>query len=267
MTILLSSALKGMEFQKGMPLPELETGSGEILLQGINQTGPVSINRLALMILGILSGTGILFIFIRLVKMIRWKESGKILGYFLLLFLIFLGLLVLLSLIPHGKSRFPEMPAIAALEPARAPLGSIPPLILGISALILAAITGMILRNILTPQTESALPASLREEAARAVKDLENGEDLKNVITRCYENLCQYLLENQNIRREKSMTAGEFREAIAQTGAPEVSINRLTMLFEAVRYGPDTVSSDDENEAVLCLKELIRFFDSKETSL
>jgi hypothetical protein len=55
------------------------------------------------------------------------------------------------------------------------------------------------------------------------------------------------------------MTPREFEARLATAGLREDHIQRLTRLFEAVRYGTQSPGKREEREAVDCLTAIVRF--------
>jgi hypothetical protein len=87
-------------------------------------------------------------------------------------------------------------------------------------------------------------------EAERAVFDLQDGGDFKNVIIRCYYQMSQILYSERGIRRELAMTASEFEQALEDNGFPKEPIQYLTKIFEEVRYGTKQPAKSEEEKAI-----------------
>ena len=103
-------------------------------------------------------------------------------------------------------------------------------------------------------------PAPLQQlarEAQTAIEQLRAGGDLKNTVIRCYFEMSRALNDRQGIRRPSGMTPREFERRLAGMGLPADHVRRLTRLFEAARYSPDTPGERDEREAVACLSAIV----------
>ena len=116
--------------------------------------------------------------------------------------------------------------------------------------LLLAMLAGMLQRR---RRTGSRRLDRLAQQAHEAAADLRAGADLKNVIVRCYAEMCQVVNDRRGIRREKAMTPREFEGRLTSLGLPAEQLLRLTRLFEGVRYGARTPGPREEQEAVACL--------------
>lgn len=93
----------------------------------------------------------------------------------------------------------------------------------------------------------------LASEAQEAIREIQQGSDLKDTVMRCYVDMSRILSEERGIRRDAAMTPREFERRLRTTGLPPAPIERLTRLFETVRYGAQTPGSEDEQEAINCL--------------
>jgi hypothetical protein len=100
------------------------------------------------------------------------------------------------------------------------------------------------------------VPADLADEARRARDMIEAGADLRNTVLRCYYEMCRIADEKRNIRRQESMTTREFENVLLEEGLPVESVDRITRLFERVRYGAEHLAQEEEQEALRCLSEI-----------
>jgi hypothetical protein len=102
--------------------------------------------------------------------------------------------------------------------------------------------------------------AILVRQVKQALANLETGVDFKDVVMRCYAQMCLGLQENQGIKRPQAMTPREFEAYLADAGIVSNHIQQLTRLFEDVRYGPKTSDAAKENEAVYCLQSILEIY-------
>jgi hypothetical protein len=93
----------------------------------------------------------------------------------------------------------------------------------------------------------------LKAEVENAINEIESGVDLRNVIIRCYKDMCQTLADQRGIQREQNMTPREFELELQNLGIPQSAVQRLTRLFELVRYGNYQLDLSAEQEALYCL--------------
>ena len=96
----------------------------------------------------------------------------------------------------------------------------------------------------------------IKQQAREALDDLSRGAAIENTILRCYQQMAQTLSEEEGITRDKSMTPREFEQRLISEGFPKGPVLTLTRLFESVRYGGQTVSPDQEQEAVRSLEAI-----------
>lgn len=144
-------------------------------------------------------------------------------------------------------------PEVLGLVSAESPtLTLLLSLAVGGALTILAVLLYRRWRNQLTP----APLAQLAVDADSAVADIQAGGDLANVVLRCYADMTHTLARWRGISRPGGMTPREFAHALSEVGLPRRSIERLTILFENVRYGAIAPAKRDELEAVSCLSEI-----------
>jgi hypothetical protein len=135
-----------------------------------------------------------------------------------------------------------------------APLGDPPPnftiwvivIVLVVAAALLAYMVFLTLRS-RTPQR------GLDEPAAAALKALEGGGDLPDVILRCYKEMADCINREHGIERDVSLTPREFEAALVAKDLPAAPVHELTRLFELVRYGDKQADDADRGSAVACL--------------
>jgi hypothetical protein len=101
------------------------------------------------------------------------------------------------------------------------------------------------------------------EEIARiarsSLEDLSAGRNSSDVIINCYLRMSDVVSNRRQLHREIAMTPYEFAIRLEQAGLPGNAVNRLTRLFEGVRYGERKSGPKDVNEAVSCLKTILHY--------
>jgi hypothetical protein len=168
------------------------------------------------------------------------------------------------ELSPEGVGAVPEAPEPAQVEPLDVEEFSaerISPWVvwaisLGIgataAAVAVAAVTWY--RRV---RAEKVTP--LEEIARRAeatVAGIRLGEDLKDAVLRCYAEMSRVVQEERGISRDRAVTAREFTEYLVKAKLPQEPVDRLTTLFERVRYGTRAATSDEEQEAIASLRAI-----------
>jgi uncharacterized protein DUF4129 len=99
------------------------------------------------------------------------------------------------------------------------------------------------------------------EELARIARsslhDLSSGRDSSDVIINCYLRMSDVVADKRQLKREVAMTPQEFAQRLERAGLPGDAVNRLTRLFEVVRYGDRKSAPKDITEAVSCLNTIL----------
>lgn len=125
-----------------------------------------------------------------------------------------------------------------------------------------AGLAGWGLFRLWTKFTESEPhPQSLRDLGAIARKslhELESGQDARDAIVACYEQMNQVVAAKRGFNREYYMTAAEFESQLERFGLPRGPLSRLTRLFESVRYGGHASGLQETREAAECLKAIVQ---------
>lgn len=99
----------------------------------------------------------------------------------------------------------------------------------------------------------------LAREAEAALEMLRQGGSLADVVMRCYMEMGRVLYETRGIARPQHTTPHEFAVQLLKTGLPAGPVNRLTYLFEQVRYGQThQANPEQQNEAVASLEAIVQ---------
>jgi hypothetical protein len=261
LAIILAAGLSRLTLEPGLPLPEIKSGQGKIVIESRNINKIVfSINRVVLIFIIVLAAVVICIGLFKFIRRVEWKfVLTVLLSIFLACIAVAGFLIVVLYLLPHSKENIVNETFIPIIkEPLRAPLGDPPVFLLWIAGIIPAGlIIFLIIRLFRSNSNKEDALFHIKLEAEKAMNELLLGYDLKDVITRCYKEMCNALEKEKNILREESMTVEEFRVRLEEAGAPEESIRELTILFETARYGNAEPLPVDEQKAVRCFKAII----------
>jgi hypothetical protein len=95
--------------------------------------------------------------------------------------------------------------------------------------------------------------------ARSSLEDLSSGRNSSDVIINCYLRMSDVVSSRRQLQRDMAMTPHEFAVRLEQAGLPGDAVNRLTRLFEGVRYGDRRSGPRDVNEAVSCLKTILHY--------
>ncbi|MHC1781326.1 MAG: DUF4129 domain-containing protein [Anaerolineaceae bacterium] len=257
--LILAGGLPNLEFQPALPIPGAEGQTGAAL----PSTGGAAARGVSLqMLLQTSLGLGFIFLLVLLIFSLVRKANLKKLVQLAagLAAVILLMVLVGLLRLPQPEAAPIELeqtpPAAAAQTFLIAPIGDPPA---GLMDLVLAAVLvsaaslgGWLLYRALRPATEDPLG----RETAAALRAIEEGQDLRDVILTCYLQMTKAVQTGRGLERDESMTPREFEELLGGRGVPADPIHRLTALFEKVRYGHVATDSRDEQEAVDCLNAI-----------
>lgn len=95
--------------------------------------------------------------------------------------------------------------------------------------------------------------------ARLSLKNIEAGEDSKDVIIQCYSRMSNVVNAKHGLQREYYMTPAEFASRLERAGLPREPVGRLTHLFESVRYGGHVSGTPEVGEAVSCLTSILKY--------
>lgn len=98
----------------------------------------------------------------------------------------------------------------------------------------------------------------LADEAQRAIDDIQGGGDLSAAILRSYAEMTRLVRQELGLARDRAMTARDFEAFLEGKGLPAAPLHTLTRLFEQARYGSSTPGSGEEEQAILCLTEIVQ---------
>jgi hypothetical protein len=101
--------------------------------------------------------------------------------------------------------------------------------------------------------------AELATQAEEAAEAIRAGVDLQDTVILCYYRMSQTLQEQRGIWRETAMTPREFETYLARSGLPGEPVQRLTRLFEKVRYGAKAVGAEDKSQALSSLGAIVEY--------
>ena len=106
------------------------------------------------------------------------------------------------------------------------------------------------------PHRQADSAELIAKEAEQAAQNIQAGRNLKDTVMSCYQKMTQLMSDQRGIQREETMTPREFENHLTQIGFSDDHIQRLTRLFESVRYGDSLPTELEEREAVSCLSAI-----------
>lgn len=100
--------------------------------------------------------------------------------------------------------------------------------------------------------------AAFVEIAEQAAREISAGQDWGDAITNCYAKMLDAVGETHKIgATDISLTPAEFVALMVSAQMPAAPAERLTRLFERVRYGGKQATQPEIDEAVACLQEIV----------
>ncbi len=100
-------------------------------------------------------------------------------------------------------------------------------------------------------------PIDFTAQAQQSLDALDAGDDLRDTIIRCYRAMLLQAKQADLIADDQTATTLDFENTLISYGLPKHETERLTRLFEAVRYGSHKTSERERLEARDCLSTFI----------
>ena len=92
--------------------------------------------------------------------------------------------------------------------------------------------------------------------AGAAAAQLRRGRGLRDTVLRCYREMSELLSEREQVPFGEAMTPREFEQQLRRAGVQDEHVDRLSRLFELVRYGGRAPTEQEEREAISCLEAI-----------
>ncbi len=98
---------------------------------------------------------------------------------------------------------------------------------------------------------------SIQDIASNTINNLKSETDYRKSVIRCYKQMCNWLAR-QGVKKGSFQTPREFAMAAKKflTISPE-SLYTLIQIFEKARYSKHEINSQDKDQAIKCLNEII----------
>ena len=265
--LLLAGALPRMELQAGIPLPRYDNLGETISSEEEKLEVSIKVSTFIKTVISLL----IIMMLINLVskglKNWHWNKIAPVVLRMSLLALLITALFFALAnvRVTMSPAEFEVLPT--ELDPVGPPLEPVPHSLIWLVWVLLGLGTILLVSVLLWWRNAPKIAKDpLVLEAEQAVQSILAGQDLRNVIIRCYRQMSQILQQEQGLTRTDAMTAREFEALLATRGVPDMPVHQLTRLFETARYGAYPAGPDEEQQAIACLNAIIQFSRSKEAS-
>jgi len=264
MLVIVIANLRQLEFQPGMPVPELV--KGEVVSAPLSTEPVVAMHasEFVKMLLVLTLSSAALYVIIRGLRACSWRDVWSYVRQAIIVCAVATGLPFLVMMLGRSKSSFVAELHLPPPPPVRtAPLGTVPPLVLWIVGTLLLAACLFVAWRMTRPGRQMDTTDLIGQEAQQAWLALRSGQGLREAIIRCYRQMSRVLAEEQGLERKEFMTTGEFEALLAEAEFPSEPIRQLTRLFERVRYSKGQPALADEQNAVQCLEAIMLFCQSR----
>ncbi|MEF8835470.1 MAG: DUF4129 domain-containing protein [Candidatus Thermoplasmatota archaeon] len=103
---------------------------------------------------------------------------------------------------------------------------------------------------------QSKTEEDISSTADRAITELHDGEDVRDVIIRNYQKML-IILEQEGIKQKISFTPRELEKmALSNLPLTEKTIDEMTALFEEAKYSDHPLSEKERNRAIKNFKQI-----------
>jgi hypothetical protein len=95
--------------------------------------------------------------------------------------------------------------------------------------------------------------------ARQSLGDLQSGRNFENAVLECYARMSSVVDKKKGLSREHAMTPAEFAARLTRAGLPREPVEKLTRLFEGVRYGKQPAGQAEINDAMKSLTSILQY--------
>ena len=262
--VILSAGLGSLHFHPGKPFPHAQHKPPVNVTPELTAPATSFIDVFRIIVLVLVIATGV----VGVIGMILSPEFRRFLIRQLIPVGVILLAVYLLSLFIHPIQHVPVRPRPAPLPapvttpspPVNISLPAGKPshwwgVIIAFAAALLAVGAGAYGWRWVTTRRNRPQKDILRklgEQADIAITRLRDGDDPRAVVLRCYQEMCDILHKYGHVANPAYFTPREFAHQLHARGMSIEYADRLTAIFEQVRYGART-GSGFAQEAIACL--------------
>jgi len=256
--LLLAAGLSSVELLPGQPLPRGGEPGQDGLLSG--ESMPTRVLQLLIRVFGFVV---LVLLPLALIYVIVSAEARRhvlyrlgLLAWLIALYLVLRANSDLLRSIQWEQpgAALPSDVELPALEFTSNPT---PALIwistVGLALLLAAALVGGFWILWRRRRRKPGTLEQLAGEARGALDALSAGADVEDTIMRSYFEMARILEQERGITRAEAMTPREFEGRLKELRLPAQDVEKLTRLFEAVRYGRWVPGEQEKRQAMACL--------------
>ena len=265
--IALASSLHDVTFQPGRPFTSDSTPTNPFVLPAL--TIPTETPLWKILLFWALALINVVLFIWLLPPEVRKRLLRQVLGFAV-------GVLALILALKYNLITLPQISAQPApTEEASGTSGTggtapipfqppqMPPWMIYLTSLLavlfLALVILLIYRRWFRPAGGPVYPLkAIADIAQTSLRDLAAGRSWGDVIVECYVSMSDAVSARRGLLRPDSTTPREFAARLTHAGLPADAVNRLTGLFESVRYGSHRSSEADIRAATDCLNAILR---------
>jgi hypothetical protein len=266
--VLLASGLSELNLKPGRAVVIAETEESGTTA-GTVLTIPPEV--MVAIVTGTVFAVGVIVIIIRL---LQGKEAIKqellALFFFTIFVLLFTWILseavsqVDATQLPQEQESEPPIDFSELVEGAEEVGGAVAPepsegFVIAVAGGIGLGLAGMgyvLYRRFLYKPAAATLAQLALDAEATLLKLQVEDANLRDVVMRSYYDMSKTLSE-QGVHRTEGMTPREFEERLVSAGLPRRDVERLTRLFEDVRYGHLATGERQKREAIACMQAIV----------
>jgi hypothetical protein len=263
---LLASSLHDVHFQPGRSLSARQISDTPVLLQMPEAISKTPLWKILLFWLAFV--INLLLFFYLLPREVRKRIIRQVVSFSIGILLLFIALRYRIIELPTLNSepaksvgQAPPGPDLGGVIPQFQQPATAPWMTFLISLLVITGILILIwtfyrrwMRSQLGRHPSLFAIAGI---AQSSLDDLAAGRDWGDVIIESYVRMNKVVSVKRGIQRTDGATPREFAKRLESAGLPAEAVNRLTRLFESVRYGNRKSAPSDIKDAVACLNTIL----------
>ncbi len=268
---ILASGIDSVSPLAGKRLPNPFAGFGDIALSESTQGSPWGANTLRILIQALFAlGAAAVLLFVIFSR--EHRKQFAIIAVFLLLITL---ILAQVREIPQSQQQVQlqnemntEIGQPPLVEQVEIDIPKVNPtnwqlIVIALGSSLVLTLAGSVFFIKVYPLLRSrssnriSILNQLGKSAGLAAHRIVTGDDPRAAILRCYQEMTQIVSKHDGVPDHSYFTPREFASRLSQRGMNNKDVDRLTAIFEAVRYGGRS-GADFVNEAISCLRSIHR---------
>jgi len=256
-TVLIAASISRAEFKPGAPMPVTDGQAFAVEMAELPEI-KFQVNTFFFVLFSIILAILLLVTLYRLLRGASWKRLALDFLLYTLVALVSFGIFALIIAALPRSADLSQVPASLPDNRIASP-GAVAPFLLWLAGFGLLVGAGLLGGSFILAKNRTAEISPFEAEAQKARQALLDGQEIKDVILHCYQQMCLALQQEKGVERLVFMTTGDFERLLLAKGYPFDPIHQLTGLFEAVRYGHWQSGRSEEQSAITCLEAIIHY--------